>query len=161
MAESILTSVKHVLGIEDDETEFDLDITMHINSVFSTLHQLGVGPANGFMLEPGATAKSALWSDFIGTTPTMNSVKSYVYLAVRLIFDPPPNSFTVTALENQKKELEWRLNVAAESNLIPTPAPNPVDGNFYDITGQEDFPDTAPVGAYGVDFETGDVWRNQ
>lgn len=111
--QSILTSTKKLLGIEEDYTAFDLDITLHINSVFSTLHQLGVGPISGFFIED----KTAVWESFIGTTNGMFSVKSYVVLRVKLLFDPPATSFAIESFNSQIKELEWRLCSVAESNI--------------------------------------------
>lgn len=105
MAEqSILTSTKKLLGIDEEYTAFDLDITLHINSVFSTLHQLGVGPDEGFMVED----KTTMWHSFM-TSAYLNSVKSYMFLRVRILFDPPTTSFAIDAMTNQSKELEWRL----------------------------------------------------
>lgn len=113
MADSILTSVKKVLGIEEEYTAFDLDVTMHINSAFGTLHQLGVGPTEPFFLDE-AEPKSTEWTEFIENNRAIQSVKTYVYLSVKMLFDPPETSFVLTAMENQKKELEWRLNVVME-----------------------------------------------
>lgn len=110
MSDSILTSVKKVLGIEESYTVFDADITMHINSVFSTLHQLGVGPTDGFSIED----EVAIWSDFIGDDARFNSVKTYVCLKVRILFDPPQTSYLIQAFETQAKELEWRMNTTRE-----------------------------------------------
>lgn len=110
--ESILTSVKKLLGIAEDYTQFDPDIIMHINSVFTTLTQLGVGPSEGFYIEDSG----AEWFDFIEDHIKLQSVKTYMYLKVRLIFDPASlGSATLAAYERQIQELEWRLNVAAES----------------------------------------------
>jgi hypothetical protein len=110
MEQSILTSTKKILGIADDYTVFDLDIITHINSAFSTLTQLGVGPPSGFMIED-ATVE---WSDFIGDDLQYNSVKSYVFLRVRQLFDPPATSYLIAAYEKQLAELEWRLNTHRE-----------------------------------------------
>jgi hypothetical protein len=110
VSNSILQSTKKVLGIEASYTAFDPDILMHINSAFSTLDQLGVGPEGGFEIFD----ESATWSDFIGDDPRLNSVKTYVYLKVRLAFDPPGTSYLINALEKQATELEWRLNVVRE-----------------------------------------------
>jgi len=107
---SIVDDTKKVLGIASDYTEFDLDIILHINSVFSTLQQLGVGPKTGFSL----TDNSTLWTDFLGDNVLANNVKSYMYLRVRLLFDPPATSFGITAVQDQIKELEWRMNTQAE-----------------------------------------------
>lgn len=112
MTESILTSTKKVLGIGEDYTAFDVDILMHINSVFSTINQLGIGPAEGFLVSDA----TATWADFLGTDLRLNSVKTYVYLRVRLLFDPPTTSYLIAALKEQFQELEWRLNVVREGD---------------------------------------------
>lgn len=110
METSILTSIKKLLGIEEDYTHFDTDIVMHINSAFMSLNQLGVGPTAGFRIED----KEAEWSEFVGERLDLESVKSYVYLKTRLVFDPPQTSFLIDAIKDQIKELEWRLNVQVE-----------------------------------------------
>lgn len=117
---SILTTVKKVLGIDEEDTSFDLDITLHINSVLSTLNQLGVGPDEGFMIED----KEATWESFLGTDPRINNVKSYTYLKVRLLFDPPGTSFAITSIENMARELEVRINTFREAEKWE--AENPV-----------------------------------
>lgn len=109
--ESILTSIKKLLGIAEEYTHFDADIIMHINTVFMTLTQLGVGPTNGFVIENADT----YWEDFIADTTKLQAIKTYIYLKVRLVFDPSSlGSATLAAYERQIQELEWRLNVAAE-----------------------------------------------
>lgn len=109
--ESILTSIKKLLGIEEEYTHFDPDIVMHINTVFMTLAQLGVGPSGGFFI----TDKTATWSQFVPDEVTYQAVKTYMYLRVRLLFDPSSlGSATLAAYERQIQEFEWRLNVAAE-----------------------------------------------
>lgn len=110
MTDSILTSTKKVLGLEEGYTVFDPDILLHINSVFATLSQLGVGPPEGFAIED----KTALWSEFLGDDKRLNSVKTYVHLRVRLLFDPPSTSFAIESMREQLKEIEWRLNVTRE-----------------------------------------------
>ena len=112
--DSILNSTKKILGLSEEYDVFDLDVITHINSVFSTLEQLGVGPAGGFMIE----GDTETWASFFGPDPRLNAVKSYVYLRVRLLFDPPATSFAVSAMQEQIKELEWRLNVAADRPFI-------------------------------------------
>ena len=111
MEQSILTSVKKVLGIEADDTNFDLDILIHINSVFSTLNQLGIGPEDGFEIEDA----DAEWADFLEDNLKLSSVKTYVWLKVRMWFDPPQTGHHSAALNEQAKELEWRLNVVRET----------------------------------------------
>lgn len=111
---SILDSTKKMLGLDADYDAFDLDIITHINSTFAQLQQLGVGPDDGFFIDDS----SALWIDFLGSNKLINSVKTYMYLKVRMFFDPPTTSFALTATQDQIKELEWRLNVAADKGYI-------------------------------------------
>lgn len=116
MEESILKSTKEVLGVADSYTVFDQTIIMHINSAFSTLHQLGVGPADGFVVDD----ETAVWTDFVlaqDTDPSQSMVKTYIYLRVRMLFDPPTTSFLLDAMNKQIQEHEWRLNVAREYAL--------------------------------------------
>jgi hypothetical protein len=110
MEQSILKSTKKILGIADDYDVFDLDIITHINTAFSTLTQLGVGPIEGFMIE----GENEVWTDFIMDDIEYNSVRSYVFLKVRQLFDPPSTSYLIEATQNQIRELEWRLNVRRE-----------------------------------------------
>lgn len=111
--DSILDSIKKLLGIDKSYTQFDTDVIMHINTVFMNLTQLGVGPDEGFFIEDN----SSIWSDFVDVEEVaqMNAVKSYVYLKVKLLFDPPLSASVVQSMNNMISELEWRLNVAAES----------------------------------------------
>ena len=112
--ESILTTIKTMLGIPEDETHFDQDIKININSVFMTLNQLGVGPSNGFFISDSTKT----WSDFLQDQTDVEAVKSYMYLKVKLIFDPPSTSFVLDSMERQIKEWEWRLNAQVEK-IIP------------------------------------------
>lgn len=107
--DSILDTTKKMLAIESDDTGFDLDIITHINGVFTTLQQLGIGPSEGFMI----TDKATTWTNFLGVDK-FNAVKSYMYLKVRLLFDPPSSGSVLASFERQITELEWRLNVLAE-----------------------------------------------
>jgi hypothetical protein len=124
---SILTSTKKVLGIAEDYTAFDVDILMHINSVFSTLQQLAVGPAEGYTIEDA----SATWQDYIGVDPRYHAVRSYVFLRVRLLFDPPGTSYLIDSLRKQAEQMEWRLNVAAEELEYDDPFEEEDEGYFY------------------------------
>ena len=108
--ESILTSIKKMLGITEDYEHFDSDLIMHINSVFSILTQLGVGPSEGFSIKD----KTDVWSDFIPDDPRLESVKSYVYMKVKLLFDPPLSSTVMESMNRMISEFEWRLNVQSE-----------------------------------------------
>ncbi len=109
--ESILTSIKKLLGIAEEDTNFDQDLIMHINSVFMILTQLGVGPSKGFAIKD----ENDIWSDFIPEQSSLEAVKSYVYMKVRLMFDPPLSSAVADAINRNISELEWRLNVGAEN----------------------------------------------
>ena len=110
MATSILTSIKKLLGPTEEDTSFDVDITMHINSAFFRLNQLGVGPSEGFFI----TDKTNTWEDFLESRTDLEAVKTYVYQKVRLVFDPPQSGFLVEALKESIKEFEWTINVQAE-----------------------------------------------
>lgn len=112
VAGSILNTIKKALGLDPSYDVFDTDIVMHINSTFATLNQLGVGPEEGFSIEDA----SATWQDFLGLGETnkLLSVKSYMYLKVRLLFDPPTTSFAIDAMKKNAEEYEWRLNVQTD-----------------------------------------------
>ena len=125
---SILTDTKKILQIADEYTAFDPDIIMHINSVFTILNGIGIGPEEGFDISD----ETAEWTDFLGDDKRLNSVKTYVYLRVRLLFDPPQTSFLIAAIEKQYQELEWRLNVQRESVEWINPIPEPVHDTVYD-----------------------------
>lgn len=109
--DSILATIKKMLGLDDDYTPYDMDIIVHINSAFMKLQQLGVGPKNGFTVD----SMEQVWSDFTVNRVKMGSVKNYVYLQVKMLFDPPQNSYVMDAMKQQADELGWRLNVQAES----------------------------------------------
>lgn len=116
MGTSILTSTKKLLGIDESYTHFDQDIIVSINSCLSTLNQVGIGPVEGFSIEDS----TAEWEDFIGDDNRLNLAKSYVYMKTRVVFDPPSTGFVLTALQEQIKEAEWRLNVFSEvENYVP------------------------------------------
>lgn len=109
---SILTSIKELLGLTAMYTQYDRVIIMHINSVFFDLHQLGVGPAEGFHIEDDST----VWTDYISDPNQLQAVKTFIYLKVKLVFDNSTLSASViAAMERQIKEYESRLNIAAET----------------------------------------------
>lgn len=108
--DSILTSIKKLLGIAEDYEHFDQDLIIHINSVLSVLTQLGVGPSEGFSIEDENTT----WDDFIPEDKRLSSIRSYVYMKVKLLFDPPLSSSVMESMNRMISEFEWRLNVAAE-----------------------------------------------
>ena len=111
--ESLLTSIKLLLGITEDYEAFDQQIIAHINSVFMILTQLGVGPPEGFMI----TSKVDTWNEFINDEKKMQLVKSYMYLKVKMLFDPPSSSAVMDSTNRMINEFEWRLNSQAESKL--------------------------------------------
>lgn len=108
--ESILTSIKKLLGIAEDYTHFDNDIIMHINSVFLILTQLGVGPPEGFVIQDA----TALWIDFVADDKNLELIKSYTYLKVKIMFDPPLSSAVLDSTNQLIKEYEWRIQVASD-----------------------------------------------
>lgn len=114
--DSILTSIKKLLGIDEEYTHFDADIIMHINSVLFILNQIGVGPSEGFVI----TGEDETWEDFMPEAKMLKvqSVKTYIYAKVRLIFDPPTSSTAMQALKDLIAELEWRLNITPLPDLI-------------------------------------------
>lgn len=107
MEDSILKSTKKVLGVGDTYTAFNEDITMYINSAFSNLHQLGFGTDEGIVIED----ERAKWSDLDFHPNVLNMAKAYIYLKVRMLFDPPTTSFHIDAMTKQIQEYEWRLTV--------------------------------------------------
>ena len=110
-AESILTSVKKLLGIAEEYTQFDTDIIIHINTIFMALQQMGIGPKDGFSI----TDENDIWTDFMEDSILLNSVKTYMYLRVKLLFDPPLTSSTVDSFNKLISELEFRMNSKVES----------------------------------------------
>lgn len=115
MSDSILKTVKKLVGIDESYDAFDLDIITHINSALSTLNQLGIGPEEGFMIDDD----TATWDQLLGDDNRLNSVKSLIGLKVRVVFDPPATSFTLDAFNKQIEELQWRLNVYREGRDHP------------------------------------------
>lgn len=115
--DSILKSIRKLIGgIDADEGPFDTDLIIHINTVLQTLNQLGCGKEN-FMV----TGNDETWSDFLGSpTIILNWVKTYVYLKVRLYFDPPSSGTLMQAMKEQADELEWRINCHVDRGVLPT-----------------------------------------
>lgn len=110
--ESILNSVKKMLGLGTEYDYFDQDIIMHINTTFMVLTQLGIGPVNGFYIQD----ESATWDEFLGNEKNLEAVKTYIYLKVKLMFDPPLSNTVMECMKQNISELEWRLNHQTESN---------------------------------------------
>lgn len=108
---SILTSIKKLLGIDVNYTQFDQDIIIHINSVFMILNQLGVGPEEGFVI----TGSGDTWDSYTTDDKLLESVKSYIYLKVRKMFDPPTTSAVSDSMNSLISELEWRINVLVDN----------------------------------------------
>lgn len=119
---SILSDTKKTLGLEDDYTPFDSELVLHINSALSDLNQLGVGPEAGFEI----TGKDEGWELFLENDPRLNSVKSYLYLRCRLLFDPPSNSAVLMSIEKMLERAEWRINHAREEIAHPPVVETPV-----------------------------------
>lgn len=113
MNESILTSIKKLIGLSEGDTSFDPDLIIHINTIFFTLNQLGVGPENPFRI----SGPEATWSDF-ENSGDIEAIKTYIYLKVKLVFDPPSNSALLSAMKEEAKEYEWRLNVAVDTENL-------------------------------------------
>lgn len=111
LSDSILTSEKKLLGITEDYEEFDAELIVHINTIFGTLEQLGINSGTKFKIQD----KFAVWTDFISDSEMIEEIKSYMYLRLRLLFDPPANSFVVNAFQEQIKEFEWRINVKGDN----------------------------------------------
>lgn len=116
MEESILTSTKKILGLGEDYEYFDLDVTTHINAAFSTLNQLGIGPIDGFSIED----KETTWDEYDIPANQLHMLKTYIYLKVRMAFDPPGTSFLIESAKNQIEEYEWRLNTFREDAILET-----------------------------------------
>lgn len=119
MEQSILLSTKKILGIGPDDDSFDLDVITQINSAFFTLFQLGVGPVDGFTIDDDA----AVWANFLADDVVISAVKTYVWLKVRLAFDPPATSYLQTSAENQIREHEGRILMHREATGWVDPDP--------------------------------------
>lgn len=119
-SDSILDSTKKALGFEEEYRAFDLDIMIHINTAFNILHSLGVGPPEGFMI----SGPNDSWTDFADNDIQLNSVKTYVYIKTRLLFDPPATSYIINSFNELAKELEWRLQVHSEGGSLETARTN-------------------------------------
>lgn len=130
MTDSILNSVKEQLGLPAAYSPFDAEIKTYINTALSTLTQLGIGPVDGFYIAAGTET----WSNFMGTDAKLNQVQTYVYLRVKILFDPPAAPSALAAIEKQIEEFGWRINVVREVQLPPVdpgPDPDPDDPEEY------------------------------
>ena len=117
MTDSILRTTKKALGLDEDYSPFDAEITMHINAALATLNQIGIGPEYGFFI----TDDSEEWVTFLGDDPRYNSAKLFVYLQTRVLFDPPTTSFVLTAMKEQIEQQLFRLNVLREHTEWTSP----------------------------------------
>lgn len=118
MEENILITLKKLLGIDPEYDVFDEEIKVHANSVFMILHQLGVGPDPAFAIRTG----NETWDSFFDPgDPDFEATKSYLYLRIRLLFDPPTSSFVLSSFEQQSKEYEWRLRERNEIKILGEP----------------------------------------
>ena len=115
MSNNILQDIKKLLNIDSNFNVFDTDIKIHINSALATLKQLGVSEDKNFVLDTGAE----VWSDFLGEDSGLDlePVKTYVYIRVRILFDPPQSGYGIQSFEKMAQELEWRLNVLVDKEV--------------------------------------------
>lgn len=112
--DTILTSIKKLLGIEKTDTSFDADVIMSINTSLFSLNQLGVGPEEGYFI----IGDTETWVEFIGERKDLEVIKTFIYLKTRLLFDPPTNAFAIEAMERSIKEYEFRLNVQTDKQIV-------------------------------------------
>jgi hypothetical protein len=119
MEQSILTSTKQILGIPEEDVSFDQAVLTFINTSFTDLLDLGIGPEDGFRIVDADSE----WEDYIDDSPALDRVKTYVYLKVRLLFDPPQTSFHIAAMEKQVQEVVWRLSIVRENIEWVDPEP--------------------------------------
>lgn len=139
MTDSILNSVKEQLGLGSAYAPFDAEIKTFINTALADVSQFGVGPETGYMIQAGTET----WSDFMGTDKRFNHVQTYVFLKVKILFDPPATSHVLTAIEKQITEMGWRINAQREDLLAPIEPPVDDDPDEY---GAGDYGE----GPYGI-----------
>lgn len=163
--ESILDTVKKALGLDSTDTSFDIDITLFVNSAFGSLRQLGIGSDTGFIISDNTT----LWAQYVSNLALLGLIKSYVFMKVKLAFDPPATSFGIDAVKNQIQELAWYINIGAEQFTPPSDpfggavpqfvyvpkivqvdfnsviAMNAIDGNIFYLTLTGDCTVNAPI----------------
>lgn len=120
--ESILATIKKLLGVDDADTSFDTDIIIYINTALFVLTQLGAGPTGGYSI----TNRENKWSDFLGSIPKLESIKTYIYLKVRLVFDPPQYLSVIDALTRAIAEYEWRILTLLENSVAEVVVPTPI-----------------------------------
>jgi hypothetical protein len=152
-ADSILNKTKKAIGIGADYTPFDVDIIMHINSVFAVLTQLGVGPVGGFEIEDDTPT----WETYTGGDKELNMVKSLMYARVRLLFDPPTTGYGLEHLKKVADEYEWRLMTVIEARIAI--ALQTSSAEVWIIDENEELPSDMNVGDVGYDPATGNLWK--
>lgn len=157
LANSILDDIKKLLDLDPDYTAFDLNIVLFINSAFATLNDIGVGPTETYSIDD----KTNLWAEFFGLRADNKDVKTYIFLKVQMVFDPPTQSYVLTAKQEVLKEIEWRLQARNDRYVSPNAysAENPPPGFWWEINDAEGFPEEAAIGDLGFDPITGTVWR--
>jgi hypothetical protein len=155
LTDSILDKTKLMLNIEPEDTDFDVVIIAHINSVFADMVVLGVGPTLGFAIED----KVAQWSEYTDDKLHLNQVRSYMYSRVRLLFDPPTTSFAIDAIQKQIDKYEFYFTLYAPKNDYTDTVITAEDGRLWDLTGGKDFPARAPLGSRGIDLDTGEKFQ--
>lgn len=143
MEQSILTSTKKILGVPADDTSFDLDVITHINTAFSNLSDLGVGPAEGFVIEDDSTEWSAYLAD---DKIQLSRIKTFVHLSVRLVFDPPTTPYLLDALQKQLDECAWRISVRREEADWVDPDPDPVTTAYEELEDLIETVDSQVIG---------------
>lgn len=156
---SILNSIKKMLAIDPSYDVFDDEIKMHINSVFSILEQIGATPAGGFYLETG----NEKWTDYLHDIKGVDMVKSYIFLKVQLIFDPPPTSFAIESKQKLIAELESRLNYH-ELTFNPSardfaPSVQGLPATAWVMNDDDTYPEGMKSGEVALNTVTGDLWR--
>lgn len=109
--DSILNSIKELLGIPAEQLNFDTEVIIHINSAFSDLYDVGVGPSEAFVIQD----ENDMWDDFLQGSVNYENAKQYVYISVKIVFDPPASAAALAALERRLDKLEWKLKEKAET----------------------------------------------
>lgn len=140
MSDSILTTIKKMLGLDSADTAFDTDIIVMINSTLMILHQYGVGPKEGFSI----TGSDQVWSDLLPSDKLVEGVKTYIFLKVKMSFDPPTSSYVLNAYKEQAAELEYRIKEQLEN----------YPGNIEDDADIQEEPDDT----YDIDHKYYDPW---
>lgn len=153
--DSVLHDIKQMLGQEWDDPTYDVDIKIHINTVFGILHQIGASPLEGFTISD----ETATWPMFIQDVANVEMIKSYIYMQVRMMFDAPTTGPLMNSMQAQIDRLEWRLSIM-EVKFNPYAYSGLNLGNVWIIDEASDFPPEAPIGALGFDPDTGKIWRN-